>query len=132
MSLEKIELWTDVAIAIAFLLQFAVPFAVTTHYKSIYNLKYKVKSGYFYWTLLLIPIVIAPTYMQFRFPGYPAVGSLSLVVIILAVAQQFQHLYVFKEGIIINGVYYYWEEIEGYRFANRKLTIKAKERKWNS
>ncbi|MGV8146864.1 MAG: hypothetical protein ACLKAM_09890, partial [Alkaliphilus sp.] len=42
------------------------------------------------------------------------------------------HLYVFKEGIIINGVYYYWEEIEGYRFANRKLTIKAKERKWNS
>ncbi|PHS29159.1 MAG: hypothetical protein COA82_12905 [Alkaliphilus sp.] len=132
MSLGNIELWTDVAIAITFLLRFAVPFSVTIHYKSIYNLKYKVKSGYFYWILLGAPVTLLPIYLQFTHPGYPVVGTFSLIVVILAVAQVFERLYIFKEGIIINGVYYYWEEIEGYKFANRKLTIKARQRKWNS
>lgn len=131
-AIETMELWTDIAVAIAFLWQFALPFAVKTHYKGIYDLKYEVRNGYFYWTLLLAPLVLAPIFLQFILPRYPATGNLPIVVLILTLSQQFEKLYVFKEGVIINGTYYYWEEIEGYRFVNRKLTIKAKKRKWSS
>ncbi|MCD5414929.1 MAG: hypothetical protein LR001_08025, partial [Clostridiales bacterium] len=55
-----------------------------------------------------------------------------IIFIISIVASFFDRFETFNEGIIIDGVYYYWSEIEGYNWKKNKLIIKPNKRKWNA
>jgi len=112
------------------------PFLIRHRYRENYNVIHSLKTVHNYRSIgemLLLWIMIAGIFLmdwQIHVPMYEE--HIVLVIILSVVAYFFDRCDIFNEGIIIQGTYYYWEEIDGYKWEKNKLTIKPKKRKWNA
>lgn len=112
------------------------PFFIRHRYREKYNVIHSLVTPPNFKSvgelLLNVLIVFAIYFFGEHIPLPIREEHIIIIFIISIVASFFDRFETFNEGIIIDGVYYYWSEIEGYNWKKNKLIIKPNKRKWNA